>query len=156
MGLKGGPPSLFCRAKAGTQWARPSLLQSRLFPPAPGLGSPSRLCPCPGATGTGGGGSIWAPIKRAFSGPRWRCRGDILRLREQERNGGGRGREPRGFEKGESAVKDSDLEAGMKSGGVPRAPSYSRELAGAGKAGSGLESRTAAEGNPGAAEGFSA
>lgn len=31
-------------------------------------------------------------------------------------------------------MKDSDLEAGMKSGRVPRATSYSRELTGAGKA----------------------
>lgn len=65
MGLKEEPPSLFCRAKADTQWVRPSLLQSRLLKTAllqgfaPSLGSPSRLCPCPrgrpGAMGTGGG-----------------------------------------------------------------------------------------------------
>lgn len=63
MDLEEGPLSFFGWAKADTQWARPSLLQSRLLKTAllqefaPGLGSPSRLCPCPrgspGAIGTG-------------------------------------------------------------------------------------------------------
>lgn len=65
MDLEEGPPSFFGWAEADTQWARPSLLQSRLLKAALlqefalGLGSPSRLCPCPrgspGAIGTGVG-----------------------------------------------------------------------------------------------------
>lgn len=76
MGLKEEPPSLFCRAKADTQWVRPSLLQSRLLKTVllqgftTGLGSPSRLCPCPrgrpGATGTGGGGIHLGPYKESI------------------------------------------------------------------------------------------
>lgn len=49
------------------------------------------------------------------------------------------------------------MKSGGVGGGVPRATSYSRELAGAGKARVAWRAgRTAAEGNTGAAEGFSA